>query len=54
MDISMCQDKTCPKRQDCRRSEASGAQPGRWQSWIIPARHGDVCPDFLPKDKQSE
>lgn len=53
-DITMCQDRDCPKAPTCFRSEASGTTPTPlWQSWYAQSMRetspeGDGCTDYWP------
>lgn len=54
-DITMCRDKSCPKRKTCYRFTAP---PGHLQSWFMSSpREGDKCSYYmnvnLPEKQES-
>lgn len=58
-DISMCRHKTCPKRTDCYRHEASGTEPDKYaQTYALwqPTVNGETveCDGWMPKKEASD
>jgi hypothetical protein len=45
-DISMCNDKECPKFMDCYRAQATPSP--HWQTYFSPWVEGEECKYFWP------
>jgi hypothetical protein len=54
MTPSMCQDRTCPMQTHCDRHASSGREAQPCQAWILPARKGTDCDDYLPARKEDQ
>lgn len=48
-DITMCDDKKCPKKESCFRYKAKAS---KWQSWFLESpRKNETCEYYMKEEK---